>query len=85
MCDFFVDNRTYKCDYNDMNTKELIKRLKAYARKNGKTFSFDPKHGKGSHGRITIGDRFTTVKKGEFGPGLLNKMLNDLGIDKKDF
>ena len=68
-----------------MNTKELFKRLKAYAKKTGKDYSFDPKHGKGSHGRVTIGSRFTIVKQGEFGPGLLHKVLKDLGIDKKDF
>ena len=58
--------------------------MKAHAKKNGKAYSFDPKHGRGSHDRVTIGDRVTTVKKGEFGPGLLNKMLDDLGIDKKE-
>ena len=68
-----------------MNTKELFKRLKAYAKKTGQDYCFDPTHGKGSHGRIIIGSRFTIVKKGEFGPGLLNKVLKDLGIDKKDF
>ncbi|MBF0246818.1 MAG: hypothetical protein HQL36_01900 [Alphaproteobacteria bacterium] len=68
-----------------METKEFLKRVKAYARETGQPYSFDPKHGKGSHGRVTLGARFTTVKRGEFGPGLLNKMLDDLGIDKKEF
>jgi predicted RNA binding protein YcfA (HicA-like mRNA interferase family) len=40
----------------------------------------------GSHGRLYVGDRFTTIKdrKKEIGPGLLAKMLRDLGIDPND-
>lgn len=67
-----------------MNRAELLRRLKAHAKSNGLAYSFDPGKGKGSHGRVTVGDRFTTVKLGEFGPGLLSKMLTDLGIDKKE-
>jgi predicted RNA binding protein YcfA (HicA-like mRNA interferase family) len=39
--------------------------------------------GKGSHARLYVGDRFTTIKdrKKEIGPGLLAKMLRDLEID----
>jgi predicted RNA binding protein YcfA (HicA-like mRNA interferase family) len=41
----------------------------------------------GSHGRIYLGNRLTTVKSGNkpIGPGLLHKMLKDLEIDPKDF
>lgn len=34
---------------------------------------------------MTVGEKFTTVKKGEFGPGLYRKMLRDFGIDKEKF
>lgn len=68
-----------------METKELLRRLRAYAKRHDLDFEFDASHGKGSHGRITIGGRFTTVKHGEFGPGMLGKVLKDLGINKKDF
>ena len=68
-----------------MNRVEFLKRSKAYAKKNNLPYSFDPRHGKGSHGRVTVGEKFTTVKKGEFGPGLYRKMLRDLGIDKEEF
>jgi mRNA interferase HicA len=36
---------------------------------------------KGSHGTLYCGERFTVVKDGreQCGPGLLNKMLADLG------
>lgn len=47
---------------------------------------FDARHGKGSHGRLYYGDRFTTVKdrKQEIGPGLFAKMLRDLDLRRED-
>ena len=47
---------------------------------------FEARLGKGSHGRLYYGNRFTTVKdrKKEVGPGLLQKMLDDLGLSKTD-
>ena len=49
------------------------------------TFAFDPERGKGSHGRVYIGDRFTTVKYGEIAPDLLADMLKQLGINRREF
>ena len=48
--------------------------------------SMDSSHGKGSHGRLYYGDRFTTLKdrKKEIGPGLLKAMLDQLGLTKED-
>lgn len=42
--------------------------------------------GKGSHGTLYLGDRYTIMKdrKKEIGPGLLRKMLSNLGLDKSD-
>jgi hypothetical protein len=37
-----------------------------------------------AHGRLLFGDRFTTVKHGEIGPGLLADMLKQLGLKKGD-
>lgn len=47
---------------------------------------FDARRGKGSHGRLYYGDRFTTIKdrKKEIGPGLLRKMLADLDLSVDD-
>jgi len=52
----------------------------------GVPVSFDRSHGKGSHGRLYYGDRFTTLKdrKKEIGPGLLKAMLDQLGLTKED-
>ena len=48
--------------------------------------SFDAGHGKGSHGRLYYGGRFTTLKdrKKEIGPGLLKAMLDQLGLSRDD-
>jgi hypothetical protein len=48
--------------------------------------SFDSGHGKGSHGRLYYGNRFTTLKdrRKEIGPGLLKAMLDHLGLTRKD-
>lgn len=48
--------------------------------------AFDSGHGKGSHGRLYYGARFTTLKdrKKEIGPGLLNAMLHQLGLTKEE-
>ena len=49
-------------------------------------YIFDGNRGKGSHGRLYYGDRFTTLKdrRKEIGPGLLNAMLHQLGLTKTD-
>jgi mRNA interferase HicA len=64
-----------------------VRRVRRYARRRGLEFRYDPRRGKGSHGRIYLGNRLTTVKSGNkpIGPGLLHKMLIDLEIDPKDF
>jgi mRNA interferase HicA len=69
-----------------MNGKEFVKRVRDYAKANNIAFGYDPAHGKGSHGRLYLGSRFTTVKdlRKEIGPGLLNAMLGQIGIAKKD-
>jgi len=48
--------------------------------------SFDPAQGKGSHGRLYHGSRFTTLKdrRQEIGPGLLKSMLDQLGLSRAD-
>ena len=51
----------------------------------GLTFRFDPSVGKGSHGRLHVGGRFTTVPQKEIGKGLLAAMLKDLDMDKETF
>jgi mRNA interferase HicA len=66
-----------------MNGNEFIKKLK----KLGYRPKFETGPGKGSHGTLYVGDKKTILKdrKKEIGPGLLNQILNTLGINKKDF
>jgi hypothetical protein len=69
-----------------MNGNELIRRLKRLSRQTGVPVHHDGKPGKGSHGRLYYGSRFTTLKdpRKEIGAGLMNKMLADLGIAKDE-
>jgi mRNA interferase HicA len=66
-----------------MNSRGKIRKL---GRRRGVHVSFDSGHGKGSHGRLYYGDRFTTLKdrKKEIGPGLLKAMLDQLGLTRND-
>ena len=73
------------CDNGLMTSREFIRRARRYARRTGQSFSFDPAHGKGSHGRLYIGTRFTTVRQGELQKGLLSAMLRQLNIDQSEF
>ena len=68
-----------------MDGMEFIKRAKRYARKRGLKCLYDPRHGKGSHGRLHLGKRMPTVPRKEIGKGLLTAMLKDLNIDKENF
>lgn len=69
-----------------MTGHEFEKRIRRLGRQRGMLVSFDRSHGKGSHGRLYYGDRFTTLKdrKKEIGPGLLKAMLDQLGLTRAD-
>ena len=69
-----------------MTGTELLRRLKKIAKERGLRLNLIRERGKGSHATLYLGDRFTVIKdrKKEIGPGLLRKMLNDLGLDKSD-
>jgi predicted RNA binding protein YcfA (HicA-like mRNA interferase family) len=69
-----------------MNGAEFERKIRALGRKRGVVVHFDAGRGKGSHGRLYYGHRFTTVKdrRKEIGPGLLNAMLAQLGLSKAD-
>lgn len=69
-----------------MNGAEFIKRVKKLGIKNNISVHFEPRPGKGSHGRLYFGTRFTTVKdrKKEIRKGLLHAMLKQLGLSIND-
>ena len=68
-----------------MTSREFIKRARNYARRTGQPFRFNPTHGKGSHGRVYVGLRFTTVQQGEIKKGILAAMLRQLNISRREF
>ena len=68
-----------------VTSQEFIRRARAYARKTGQTWRFDPARGKGSHGRIYIGARFATIQHGELAKGVLAAMFRQLNIDGREF
>ncbi len=70
-----------------MNGNELIRKMRRLARRQGVSVVHERAKGKGSHGRLYYGSRFTTIKdpRKEIGIGLRDKMLRDLGIDRDDF
>ena len=55
-------------------------------RERGVAVRFAEERGKGSHGTVYYGDRRTTLKdrRAEIGEGLLNAMLRQLGLTKRD-
>ena len=52
----------------------------------GVVVRFDEERGKGSHGTLYLGDRFTVLKdrRAEIRPGLLHAMLQKLGLTERD-
>jgi len=64
-----------------MTREQLLKELRKFARKNGLTFGVDRKLGKGSHYRVRLGKRVTTIKSGELKPGYVRLIKKQLGIE----
>jgi mRNA interferase HicA len=69
-----------------MTGSEFERKIRKLGRIRSVLVAFDRGHGKGSHGRLYYGDRFTTLKnrKKEIGPGLLKAMLDQLGLTRDD-
>ena len=64
----------------------MLRKLRRVAKQRGLEYRFVTERGKGSHGTVYLGSRFTVVKDRtkEIGPGLLKSMLSDLGLTKAD-
>ena len=69
-----------------MNGAEFIRRIRRLGRERGVPVEFDERRGKGSHGTLYFGDRFTVIKdrRAEIRPGLLHAMLRQLGLSERD-
>ena len=66
-----------------MKGLEFLRRVQRLGRRNGISVRFELHQGKGSHGRLWFGNRWTTLKdrRKELGKGLVNAMCAQLGID----
>ena len=69
-----------------MTGSEFVRRIRRLGRERGVAVRFEPRPGKGSHGRLYFGERFTTLKdrRKEIGQGLLSAMLRQLGLSRDD-
>ena len=69
-----------------MNGSELIKILRKIGKKQDRAVRIDKKRGKGSHFTLYFGGKRTIMKDRtkEIGPGLLKRILNNLGLTKGD-
>lgn len=69
-----------------MTGNALLRKLRRYAKEHGVRLRLVSHRGKGSHVTLYPGARRTVLKdrKQEIGPGLLNAILRQLGIEKHD-
>ena len=74
--------------YNQVVTgREFIRRVTRIGRERGVAVYIESERGKGSHITLYYGNADTIVKdrRKEIGPGLLSKMIRDLGLANSDF
>ncbi|PRD45931.1 hypothetical protein C5748_02000 [Phyllobacterium phragmitis] len=64
-----------------MKREQLLRQLRKLARKEGKFFEIIANRGKGSHIRVTLGDKTTTIKDGELTRTYVSIVLRQLGIE----
>ncbi|MDF2994659.1 MAG: type toxin-antitoxin system HicA family toxin [Xanthobacteraceae bacterium] len=70
-----------------MNRDDFIRALRKYCRKNGMRFEVETKLGKGSHYRIAVEDKKTTLPNGDYSPrgAARNYICKQLGLDPAAF
>jgi hypothetical protein len=64
-----------------MTRDQFLKELRKFARKNAIELEINRKLGKGSHYRVRLGQRVTTLKSGELSPGYVRLIRKQLGIE----
>ena len=69
-------------DVRFVNRDQFIRQLRDHAKANGLVFRFDARKGKGGHGRVFVGEKFTTVPSGELKKPTLEAILKQLGLPK---
>lgn len=66
-----------------MNRDQLIRALRRYAKDRGLRFEVDTKKGSGSHYRVRLGDKVSTLQK-DLNPGRIERFLKQLGVTPAD-
>ena len=69
-----------------MKGSEFKRKVEKLAKARKLECVWEKAHGKGSHGMLHLGEKFTTLKdlKKEISHGLLKAMCDQLGIGKED-
>lgn len=69
-----------------MSGSEFLRKVERVAKERGITVRFLPRRGKGSHGTLHYGERFSVVRnpKDELKSGTLHGMLKQLGLTLAD-
>ena len=69
-----------------MKGSEFLRRVERVARERGINVQFVARRGKGSHGTLYYGEKFTVVRnpKDELKSGTLHAMLKQLGLKLAD-
>ncbi len=80
-CPTSLDARTKKSDYRGVRRDAFLRDLKRYCRKNGIAFSWEVRRGKGGHGIVTVGEKWTTVQT-DLTEGRIERILKQLGLPK---
>lgn len=78
----FLDFRTILSDIWIMRGNEFIKKVRRLAKLRGCECEWHPDKGKGSHGALTFGDKWTIVRnpQDELKSGTFHGMCKQLGI-----
>jgi hypothetical protein len=64
-----------------MTREALLRELRKTARTLGLEFEVVANRGKGSHYRVRLGNRMTTIKSGELKPGYVRLIKQQLGVE----
>jgi hypothetical protein len=82
-CGGCIAPRTKLCEKfgkDEMKREALLRELRQYARERGLDFIIKTGRGKGSHYRVYLGDRASTVQSGELTPFHVDRVRKQLGM-----
>jgi len=66
-----------------MNRDQLVRTLRKYAKARDIPFKVETKRGKGSHYRVRVGEKITTIQK-DLNPGRIERILKQLNVNLAD-